>query len=80
MDAVATPPVAASPAVTRETLMANSRLTFEDKVIEKIAALCAREIDGLLGMDGTMMDNLTETFLAARISPKASQLKLARNK
>lgn len=35
MDAVATPPVAASPAVTRETLMANSRLTFEDKVIEK---------------------------------------------
>ncbi|KAB1967687.1 Asp23/Gls24 family envelope stress response protein [Lacticaseibacillus paracasei] len=62
MDAVATPPVAASPAVTRETLMANSRLTFEDKVIEKIAALCAREIDSLLGMDGTMMDNLTETF------------------
>lgn len=42
--------------------MANSRLTFEDKVIEKIAALCAREIDSLLGMDGTMMDNLTETF------------------
>ena len=39
MDAVATPPVAASPAVTRETLMANSRLTFEDKVMQDALSL-----------------------------------------
>ena len=43
-------------------MMANSRLTFEDKVVEKIAAICAQNVDGILGMDGSVMDNLTETF------------------
>ena len=61
MDAVA-PPKPASVASHQETLMANSRLTFEDKVVEKIAAICAQNVDGILGMDGSVMDNLTETF------------------
>ena len=58
MDAVA-PPKPASVASHQETLMANSRLTFEDKVVEKIAAICAQNVDGILGMDGSVMDNLT---------------------
>ena len=61
MDAVA-PPKPASVASHQETLMANSRLTLEDKVVEKIAAICAQNVDGILGMDGSVMDNLTETF------------------
>ena len=51
MDAVA-PPKPASVASHQETLMANSRLTFEDKVVEKIAAICAQNVDGILGWFG----------------------------
>jgi uncharacterized alkaline shock family protein YloU len=43
-------------------LRANSRLTFEDQVLEKIAGICAQAIDGILGMDGNVVDSLAETF------------------
>ncbi len=44
------------------TLKANSHLTFDDRVLEKIAGICAQDIDGLLEMDGNMLDSLTETL------------------
>lgn len=44
------------------TLKTNSHLTFEDRVLEKIAGICAQDIDGLLEMDGNVIDSLTETF------------------
>jgi uncharacterized alkaline shock family protein YloU len=43
-------------------LRANSHLTFEDQVLEKIAGICAQAIDGILGMDGNVVDSLAETF------------------
>ena len=47
---------------TTNDLMANSRLTFDDQVITKITALCAHEVDGILGMDGNVMDTIADTF------------------
>ena len=43
-------------------LKASSQLTFDDQVLEKIAGICAKEVDGILGMDGNMVDSLAETF------------------
>ncbi|MFD1430451.1 MULTISPECIES: Asp23/Gls24 family envelope stress response protein [Lacticaseibacillus] len=45
-----------------ETLKSNSHLSFDNKVLEKIAAINAQDIDGLLGMEGSMVDSLAETF------------------
>ncbi|WP_054750490.1 Asp23/Gls24 family envelope stress response protein [Lacticaseibacillus thailandensis] len=47
---------------TTNDLMANSRLTFDDQVITKITTLCAHEIDGILGMDGNVIDAITDTL------------------
>lgn len=44
------------------TMKANSHLTFDDHVLEKIAGICARDVDGLLEMDGNVIDSLTETL------------------
>mgnify|MGYP000852384676 CR=1 FL=1 len=38
------------------------QLTFEDKVIAKIARLNVQDIPGLLEMDGNVVDSLTETI------------------
>ncbi|WP_125705101.1 Asp23/Gls24 family envelope stress response protein [Lacticaseibacillus daqingensis] len=43
-------------------LKANSRLTFDDYVIQKIAGICAQHIEGLLEMDGNMVDKVSETL------------------
>ncbi|KRO17849.1 Asp23/Gls24 family envelope stress response protein [Lacticaseibacillus saniviri] len=47
---------------TQELLKTNSRLTFDDYVIQKIVSLCAQDVDGLLGMDGNVVDSISETF------------------
>lgn len=38
------------------------RLTFDDKVIGKIANISLENVNGILGMDGNIVDSLTETF------------------
>lgn len=45
-----------------ETLKANSRLTFDDYVIQKIVGICAQQIDGILEMDGNVVDKVSETL------------------
>lgn len=45
-----------------EALKANSRLTFDDYVIQKIAGICAQHVDGLLEMDGNVIDKVSETL------------------
>lgn len=37
-----------------------SHLSFEDGVIEKIAGLAARNVDGVLSLDGGTLSNLTD--------------------
>ncbi|WP_059103239.1 Asp23/Gls24 family envelope stress response protein [Shouchella shacheensis] len=38
------------------------RLTFDDEVIKKITALATNEINGILGMSGSMFEGIQETF------------------
>lgn len=45
-----------------ETTQIRGTLTFEDKVIAKITRMSIRDIDGLLGMDGGVVDTLTEAI------------------
>lgn len=45
-----------------ETLKANSRLTFDDYVLQKIAGICAQQVDGILAMDGNVVDKVSETL------------------
>ncbi|WP_407892841.1 Asp23/Gls24 family envelope stress response protein [Lacticaseibacillus sp. N501-2] len=45
-----------------ETLKANSRLTFDDYVIQKIAGICAQQTEGILSMDGNVVDKVSETL------------------
>jgi len=47
---------------THEMLLANSRLTFDDYVLQKIGSHCAQAVDGILGMDGNVVDSISETF------------------
>ncbi|WP_268913339.1 Asp23/Gls24 family envelope stress response protein [Lentilactobacillus sp. SPB1-3] len=39
-----------------------ANLTFEDSVIEKIAGLAARNIEGILSFDGGVIGNITDRF------------------
>lgn len=45
-----------------ETVKANSRLTFDDYVLQKIAGICAQHVDGILEMDGNVIDKVSETL------------------
>ncbi len=45
-----------------ETLKTNSRLTFDDYVLQKIAGICAQRVDGILEMDGNVVDKVSETL------------------
>lgn len=38
------------------------KLTFDDAVIEKIAGLVCRNVDGILSLDGGMMSELADRF------------------
>jgi uncharacterized alkaline shock family protein YloU len=42
--------------------IAQASLTFDDGVIEKIAGLASRKVDGILSFDGGILDNLTDKF------------------
>jgi len=39
-----------------------ANLTFEDSVIEKIAGLAARNVEGILSFDGGVIGNITDRF------------------
>ncbi|KRM71998.1 Asp23/Gls24 family envelope stress response protein [Lacticaseibacillus brantae] len=52
----------------QSVVLAQSRLTFDDYVLQKIANQCAQEVDGILGMDGNMVDSISETFGNERLS------------
>lgn len=39
-----------------------STLSFDDGVIEKIAGLAARNVDGILSLDGGMLSGITDRF------------------
>lgn len=39
-----------------------TQLTFDDGVIEKIAGLASRNVDGVLSIEGGMLSNLTNRF------------------
>ncbi|WP_127848743.1 Asp23/Gls24 family envelope stress response protein [Lacticaseibacillus hulanensis] len=43
-------------------LRASSQLTFSDQVLAKIARICAAEVDGILGMDGNVIDSIAESL------------------
>ncbi len=45
-----------------QTLKANSRLSFDDYVLQKIAGICAQQVDGILSMDGNVIDKVSETL------------------
>ncbi|GKT04637.1 Asp23/Gls24 family envelope stress response protein [Furfurilactobacillus sp. WILCCON 0119] len=46
---------------TQQTNMKNT-LSYDDGVIEKIAGLAARNVDGVLSLDGGMLSGLTDRF------------------
>ena len=48
--------------MTTENTKLNTKLTFEDDVIKKIAGLASRNIDGVLALEGGMISNLTNRF------------------
>ncbi|WP_225366011.1 Asp23/Gls24 family envelope stress response protein [Levilactobacillus bambusae] len=39
-----------------------TKLTYDDGVIEKIAGLAARNVDGVLSLDGGLLSGLTDRF------------------
>lgn len=39
-----------------------TKLTFEDNVIKKIAGLASRNVDGVLSLEGGMLSNLSNRF------------------
>lgn len=41
-------------------LMRNSKLTFNEDVIAKIAGMAIRDIDGVLSMNGNVFDNIAD--------------------
>lgn len=49
---------------TPETQTYSDTLSFDDAVIEKIAGICAREINGILDLKGNFITGLTESFSA----------------
>lgn len=42
------------------TLVSNSKLKFNEDVIAKIAGMAIRDIDGVLSMNGNMLDNIAD--------------------
>lgn len=42
------------------TLVSNSKLKFNEDVIAKIAGMAIRNIDGVLSMNGNMLDNIAD--------------------
>lgn len=42
------------------TLISNSKLKFNEDVIAKIAGMAIRDIDGVLSMNGNMLDNIAD--------------------
>jgi uncharacterized alkaline shock family protein YloU len=47
---------------TVQTPQLTRKLTFDDAVIEKIAGLVCRNVDGILSLDGGMMSELADRF------------------
>ena len=45
-----------------DDVLANSKLTFEDAVIAKIAGKTAQDIDGLLSMNGNFFSDIADRF------------------
>lgn len=65
-----------------ETLMANSHLSFAERVYAKIATRCVAATDGILGFDGGVVDSIKETFtreepVTKGISVEAGDLQVA---
>ncbi|WP_395538001.1 Asp23/Gls24 family envelope stress response protein [Lactiplantibacillus pentosus] len=48
--------------MTQPEQQLQTQLTFDDGVIEKIAGLASRNVDGVLSLEGGMLSNLTNRF------------------
>ncbi|KRN93848.1 Asp23/Gls24 family envelope stress response protein [Pediococcus stilesii] len=48
--------------------IAQTSLTFDEGVIEKIAGLASRRVDGILSFDGNLLDNITDK-LRSKVDP-----------
>lgn len=48
--------------------IAQTSLTFDEGVIEKIAGLASRRVDGILSFDGNILDNITDK-LTSKVDP-----------
>ena len=48
--------------------IAQASLTFDEGVIEKIAGLASRKVDGILSFDGGLFDSLTDK-LRSKVDP-----------
>ncbi len=57
-----------------------TQLTFDDGVIEKIAGLASRNVDGVLSLEGGMLSNLTNRFRDEADPTQGLTPKLVRNK
>lgn len=45
-----------------DEVLANSKLTFEDSVIAKIAGKTAQDVDGILSMNGSFFSDIADRF------------------
>lgn len=55
-----------------------SKLTFQDKVIAKIAKLAVNSIDGILDMKGSFFDSVTSAFTSQDKSTSGISVEVAR--
>lgn len=63
-----------------DDVLANSKLTFEDAVIAKIASKTAQNIDGLLSMNGNFFSDIADRFRTDSDPTKGISVESAKNK